>query len=62
MSARVPQWTAKSATRRAFVVITILAITGTLYGCGRYGSPVRAVPDPIAAETEVDLEPNRLRS
>ncbi|MFP6654896.1 MAG: hypothetical protein VCB25_04665 [Myxococcota bacterium] len=45
-----------SATQHALAVITILAITGTLYGCGRYGSPVRAVPDPVAVGIEVEVE------
>jgi hypothetical protein len=34
--------------RLAIAVITISAITGTLFSCGRYGRPVRVAP---AAET-----------
>lgn len=30
--------------RLAILIITILAITGTLSACGRYGRPVRAAP------------------
>jgi len=30
--------------RRLLVMITILAIAGTLSACGRYGSPVRSSP------------------
>ena len=40
--------------RFAIAIGTILAITGTLSGCGRYGKPVRAVPatDAIAQPLE----------
>lgn len=40
-----------SRTRRIVALITMLAIAGTLAGCGRYGKPVRPVPtgDPFAA-------------
>ena len=40
--------------RFAIAIGTILAITGTVSGCGRYGKPVRAVPvtDAIAQPLE----------
>ena len=40
--------------RCALTLITILAITGTLSACGRYGSPVRVVPVEVEAEVEVE--------
>ena len=42
--------------RCALTLITILAITGTLSACGRYGSPVRVVPVEVEAEVEVEVE------
>ena len=39
--------------RLALVIITIFAMTGTLFSCGRYGSPVRSVP---VAETSASSE------
>lgn len=39
--------------RGALAMITIVAITGTLSACGRYGSPVRVAPTEANAELEV---------
>ena len=36
---------------RVVAWLTILAITGTLAGCGRYGRPVRPRPAPAATES-----------
>ncbi len=38
--------TSTSLRGRAAALITILAIAGTLGGCGRYGKPVRPTPPP----------------
>ena len=34
--------------RQQIALLTILAIVGTLTGCGRYGRPKRPVPAPAA--------------
>jgi hypothetical protein len=41
--------------RHTLAMITILAITGTLSACGRYGSPVRVVPVDVGAEAEIGV-------
>lgn len=35
-----------AALRRGAALLTILAIVGTLCGCGRYGRPKRPLPEP----------------
>lgn len=43
------------AVRCALAMITILAITGTLSACGRYGSPVRVAPTEVEVEAEAEI-------
>ena len=38
------------------LIITILAITGTLSACGRYGKPVRVAPVTVANELAAEDE------
>ncbi len=40
----------------AACIVTILAITGTLSSCGRYGSPVRVAP--TVSEIEAPVSPS----
>jgi hypothetical protein len=54
----------RPGSRLAITIITIFAITGTLSACGRYGSPVRAVPtsepiDPASDGTDGVVGPTR---
>ena len=42
--------------RLAIVIITILAITGTLSACGRYGRPVRVAPATDTIDLAVEDE------
>ena len=45
--------------RWVIVSLTILAIAGTLTGCGRYGRPVRPKPEPAARFEAPRPTPNR---
>ena len=49
----MPIKTRQTATKRVLALLTISAIAGTLWGCGRYGRPVRPKAQDLRIEKPI---------